>query len=274
MPNILDGWSLMVSPLIMKCNGHSIGTATGFFWKEFDKTYLVTNWHVLSGRKPITKEPINKDCALPDQIIYKRFIEGESYNEVIEDGILLQSENEKFQWLEHPAYGSRVDVGAIEVPAIKQFETVKGQKNTYVNSIPNGQEEGVAGDASWHGHRREMGSDVFVLGFPLDQRPTGHFPIWKRASIATEMDIGLDGKPAFLIDTATREGMSGSPVISLDLIVISRYGPSKVDRHHHFLGVYSGRHIGRTPEEVQLGIVWRQGLIRDIICGQQLYQWP
>jgi hypothetical protein len=59
--------------------------------------------------------------------------------------------------------------------------------------------------------------DAFVLGYPRGMSGGGHFPVWKRATIATEPDIDLDGLPRFYIDTATREGMSGSPVYAQEV---------------------------------------------------------
>ena len=56
---------------------------------------------------------------------------------------------------------------------------------------------------------------MFVLGYPKGISGGRGFPIWKRASIATEPDIQHDGLPKLLVDTATREGMSGAPVVAI-----------------------------------------------------------
>ena len=56
-----------------------------------------------------------------------------------------------------------------------------------------------------------VSADVFVLGYPRGISGGRGFPI----SIATEPKIDLDGVPKLLIDTATREGMSGGPVIAV-----------------------------------------------------------
>lgn len=60
-----------------------------------------------------------------------------------------------------------------------------------------------------------VATDVFVLGYPKGISGGGEFPIWKRASIATEPDIQLGTLPKMLVDTATREGMLGAPVIAV-----------------------------------------------------------
>jgi len=51
------------------------------------------------------------------------------------------------------------------------------------------------------------GMDAFVLGYPLGISGGAKFPIWKRASIASEPDIDVDSLPKIVIDTATREGI-------------------------------------------------------------------
>ncbi len=57
-----------------------------------------------------------------------------------------------------------------------------------------------------------IGMDVFVLGYPFGFSPPG-LPIWKRGSVASEPDIVHLADGFLLIDTASRPGMSGAPVI-------------------------------------------------------------
>jgi hypothetical protein len=65
-----------------------------------------------------------------------------------------------------------------------------------------------------------IGAEVFVLGYPRGVTSTGVFPIWKRASIASEpqSSVSLEGTEynnLFYIDGLTKTGMSGSPVVCL-----------------------------------------------------------
>ena len=260
MPNKLDGWSLRSVPLRMLCNNECLANATGFFWSEGGDTFLITNWHVFTGRHPDTRESLS--CFAPEEIEYPRFIEGESYTEVWRHKITLRDKNGASTWFAHPVYSNFADVAAIPVPRHLAIETNKGLKNSYICPLDETSYQG-----EWAGRRLDMGSDLFVLGFPLGLKPTGHFPIWKRASVGTEMDIPLNDKPAFLIDTATREGMSGSPVVYVrnsGVVTIGRgFHPT---RHVEFVGVYSGRHVGRNEIEAQLGIVWKPEIIRDILA--------
>jgi hypothetical protein len=63
--------------------------------------------------------------------------------------------------------------------------------------------------------RLKVAMDVFVLGYPKGIDGGGEFPIWKRGSIATEPGVHRGGPPHILIDTATREGISGARAIAI-----------------------------------------------------------
>jgi hypothetical protein len=55
--------------------------------------------------------------------------------------------------------------------------------------------------------------DVIVVGYPVGLWDSvNNRPIVRRGITATPMDVDFDGKPEFLIDAASFEGASGSPV--------------------------------------------------------------
>ena len=101
-----------------------------------------------------------------------------------------------------------------------------------------------------------VGQDVFVLGFPLGIMKTGVFPVWKRASIATEPDYPVNDIPCFLLDTATREGMSDAPVLQRVSAYDQRDGGSIIAGAPmtQVVGISSGRYVGELGE-AQLGTV-------------------
>jgi hypothetical protein len=108
-----------------------------------------------------------------------------------------------------------------------------------------------------------VSDDVFVLGYPYDVKGGGNFPIWKRASIATEPDLNYNFLPQMLVDTATRSGMSGSPVIFRrtgvhGLVDGKMVDSSSIGTVEDFLGIYSGRYVGESKDDAQLGIVWKK----------------
>jgi len=157
-------------------------------------------------------------------------------------------------WFAHPERAGAIDVAAIPI------ELPPGRHVRPINALDLDDELTV-----------EVGMETFVLGYPLDRRPTGTLPIWKRASIATEPSLQPNTLPTFLIDAATRSSMSGAPVI-----VRSRAHNGNGHSNGHngssapitrLLGVYSGR-LGASDVEAQLGIVWRADALEETIAGR------
>jgi hypothetical protein len=87
----------------------------------------------------------------------------------------------------------------------------------------------------------------FILGYPFGNAPPA-FPVWKRGSIASEPDLVWMTTGYYLVDTASRPGMSGSPVILRDWTndyVVEAVRAFNDKPATNFLGVYSGRlHAG------------------------------
>ena len=108
------------------------------------------------------------------------------------------------------------------------------------------------------------------LYFPFGKQ-TGYIPIWKKASVASEPELDVENLPYFFADTATRTGMSGSPVVLYKdrPITMINEKERKVSRHWtKFVGVYSGR-IGadnETKGDAQLGRVWKPHVIQEMIA--------
>jgi hypothetical protein len=161
-------------------------------------------------------------------------------------------------WLEHPELGRQVDVAALDITDDLQGH---GIEVAYVNVLET--------DAALEPYASQ---DVFILGYPLGLVATAPTPVWKRGSIATDPAFDPDGHPKVFVDSATRDGMSGSVVIARRLC----FGPYKksdgtqsdtviaqVDR---VLGIYSGR-IGPHDVAAQLGIVWKRHLIDEVVTG-------
>lgn len=118
-----------------------------------------------------------------------------------------------------------------------------------------------------------IGMDVYILGYPFGNQPPG-FPIWKRGSIASEPDLTRIGTGYMLVDTASRPGMSGAPVIrrswSGHLVNDGSVALGSNTPQTKFVGVYSGRLHTVDPSDAQLGMVWPATDIDDIIDAAQL----
>ena len=172
----------------------------------------------------------------------------------------LCDDSDKPRWLEHPSLGQRVDVAALDVT-----QEVQGFQISHVNVLET---DAVLDTVS--------SQDVFVVGFPFGLIANAPAPLWKRGTIALDPTFDADGLPKMLIDTATREGMSGSVVIARHIIVGRDYlkkdgtkSPLMIYAQcDTVIGIYSGRHYPDL-ERAQLGIVWKRRVIEETISGNR-----
>ncbi|MCR9240795.1 MAG: serine protease [Rhodobiaceae bacterium] len=244
--------------------------ATGFFYERQGTTYLVSNWHVMSGRNTYTGRPISKNCWVPDTAhlhLHRKDKPGDFAGIV---NIQLGNDPNRFDapgWWQHPK-GQEIDLAVIPI------DEASIERLQYTFHYVDGPE-----------HEPDMkiraGMDIFILGFPLGTKIQGHYPIWKRGSIASEPEIDADGLPIFLVDSATREGMSGSPVYARTeggYLSKSQNAYQLAGRSTTFLGVYSGRYLAPENDEksaeqkkaddemsAQIGRVWRRDVLDELI---------
>ncbi|MCH8223614.1 MAG: trypsin-like peptidase domain-containing protein, partial [Chloroflexi bacterium] len=138
----------------------------------------------------------------------------------------------------------------------------------------------------------EVGSDLFIVGFPFGFGAGDYFPIWKRGTIASEPLFEPDGLPRFYIDSSTKPGMSGAPVFATEsrdyfdvgkeageafaevqrgeanaLEAITKIDPANmqhfIKKEFRLVGIYSGR-IVPGGEDPNIGIVWQKRLIDEL----------
>jgi len=239
---------LSLIPLHIECFFQKTGLsqATGFCVERDGAVYLVTNWHVVSGQNSETGQPLSKDGATPDRLRvwhHSARLLGEwvpiTYGLFGSDGMA---------WIEHPS-GRDVDVVVIPLP--KQ-STIK----VYPLDLSLAQTDLVISPSE----------PVSIIGFPLGLAVDGKVPIWKTGHVASDIDVTVRGKPAFLIDATTTGGMSGSPVIARR---IGAYKSSTASIAigagvtNRFMGIYSGR----LRAEMDVGIVWRPTVLDEIFAS-------
>jgi hypothetical protein len=235
-----------------------IGNATGFIYRKGDINYLITNWHVVTGRDPRTGNCLLETLAVPDMIATS-FRDPGMISPFHEERFRLYSDEQMLEpiWYEHPVHRGNVDVVAI--PLRKELDD---RYQLYpINALQF--------DASF---KEWVADEAFVIGYPFSKPPRLVLPIWKRASIASEPDLDIDYLPKMLIDTATRSGLSGSPVVMQRIGLHGMEGgvmkgSEIIGRIRNFIGVYSGR-IGDNEFKAQLGIVWKARVIDEIIDGK------
>jgi hypothetical protein len=262
---VIDHLSLCSVPLVIgfEASGHEeerLGTGTGFFWKSENRTFLVSNWHVFAGRDPRTGQPKDAAGAIPNRLTVV-FRPRHNINRPFPVQFALNDQLGNNFWLQHKRHGQDIDVAALEITSMTQNAAAIHEQP--MDPLCVNDAEQVDGIAT------PMGSDVFIVGYPLGIPTEGKLPIWKRGSIASEPALEVGKLPCFLVDTATREGMSGSPVYARAFggSYSTKSGAVRLIRGtvSEFIGVYSGRYVGALGE-AHLGIVWRPSLINEVIA--------
>lgn len=267
-------WNNAVAFVSTLYGGQSLSTGSCFFWSSDGRTYLLTNWHNLSGRNPFTGQPMSETGGVPDRIRFMAYkpVSGPDTHGYFQleyvpvEVKLCEPDLTEPKWFEHPSFGRRVDVAALDVT-----DTVQGLQIDHANTLES--------DAVLE---PTASQDVFVVGFPFGLIANAPAPVWKRGSIAIDPTFDPDGLPKMLVDTATREGMSGSLVIARHIIVGRQYPtkdgtmsqPVLYSKLDLVVGVYSGRHYPDL-EKAQLGIVWKRSTIEETIKGGKAATvWP
>lgn len=268
-----DNWNnciVYVEPLFGET---PLSNGTGFFWKSGDSTFLVTNWHVLSGRHAIAGTALHSSLALPDRVAF--FVPKQGgppdaqgafridFSKVI-CPLVKDPDGQEPIWFEHPA-GRKIDVGVMDVTALLRDTLAKS-----VNEVEDDAELPLT-----------VSQDLFILGFPFGLMPEAAgvpVPLWKRGTIALDPSFDPGGLPKLLVDMATREGMSGSVAIARHLVVGKAYKQRTTGSLtndiplyailHTVEGIYSGRH-NNDLERAQLGIVWKRRTIEEVINGRR-----
>ena len=223
---IIDPLSVTSLFLELVHNNQTIGSASGFIIEFNNNYYLVTNWHVVSGRNPVTNQPSFQGGITPTHlhIFYHSSVQLGAWNRRKES---LLDENGTPRWLEHQQ-GRNIDV--ILLP----LQHIDNKIKIYPFDLNLAKADMVP----------EPAMPVSIIGYPLGIATGGKFPIWKTGHIASDPDLNYNNLPVFLIDATTRGGMSGSPV------VLRLYGGYRTRRGARilaggtntlFLGIYSGR---------------------------------
>lgn len=217
---------------------------TAFVVEHLGAWFLVTNIHVLTGRSPATGETMGS-AALPSTLVVWHNTDeglghwgGVSYPLYDSDG--------RARWLEHPE-SPKWDIAALQIGPQPNFVYYPYKLNRATDRPTV-----------------SPGSDLSIVGFPFGTSSDGRFAIWSRATVASDPSLNYSGRPTFLVDSRSRTGQSGSPVI-LKTTGPVRYTSGRVQvalkPRAELFGIYSGRISAKSD----LGIVWKSEAIREVI---------
>ena len=255
--------------------GISVGTA--FFYEVEDETFVITNWHNVTGKNALTGIPLDSNRS-PLYIRAKWPIVNDNASHP-EGAKIVHFQAQKIEiendagpiWFEHPKLGSVCDVVAIPVSKPTNWPNSVHMAANKIDETPIPVEPGLK---------------VIVIGFPQGMSTGPGLPVMKTGFLSSMpgYDLRLGGEfsdiggmkegvqvPAILLDVHTIKGMSGSPVFgeytgfwnpddssTNGITKNSMFGTSRI-----FLGCYSSRVTG-LEERSGLGICHQKNAIEEI----------
>lgn len=227
---------------------------SGFMWEELNDIAIVTAWHCLTGTHPETRQSLNPaNGARPNKVAVSILMQDMSERTITIP--LYDPDSGAPIWYIHRLGFAELDLAVLWFPrAALPDKCMNLGVNTLLNS-----------SISLH-----VGADLFILGYPRNLDRLG-LPVWKRASLAMDPDATLAerGKRHLLVDTASREGMSGALVIarSRGVAEFENKGMAAGGVYTRLVGVYTGRVAGADEMAAQIGIVWPIRYVRQVIMS-------
>lgn len=254
------------------------GRGTGFHFRDPSGTvWLVTNWHVLTGRRPDDPAMLISDAmASPTSI-----------------GVAYQSriDGQFFRHLKLPLY---------EQDGTPCWYVYRRDSGVDLAALPIQLPDDVKCPCVQDFARRAAGSfvpglELTIIGMAFQHSRETPYPIWKGARVASEPGYLAMGVPQVLIDTAGVPGMSGSPVYRITrglnvsreaaralenfkvggevgaLEALAGIDLSKAEEGNvlSFVGVYAGSTGSRDLEKLSLGRMFIASLVDLLVIERQ-----
>ena len=263
--------SLATTPIeVLDLEGKVFTHGTAFAFRTENSVYLVTAWHVVSGRDFFTRK-LNRQGLIPAKfrIYIPSFRQSGETLTVGSNPFELNLTDQALKILNSPPepFGFPVDVAVAKLP-------VGINKNgSFISKGLN--------DFSWGFAPRVgtpissmIGADIFVLGYPLGTYEELKTPLWKRGSLASEPSFRISPEGAFLIDVNSAGGMSGGPILRrVTTLTVNNTDDSVIQECYDemIVGVYSGRALSASESSFVLGYGWPIDMVHKIIEMKQCF---
>jgi hypothetical protein len=248
---ILSVTSFAAFQIDLKRDDIVLATGTAFFSSVGSRVLLITNKHNVTGRNTETGECLyTKHLAIPNNMsvlipVTSSKDEGFqcSHWQSFNIPLYVEGDEEKPAWVEHP--DPSVDLVG--------FKFTPREINIKNLVLP----------ADGTDLPMEVSNRINVLGYPFGVS-TDNFPIWNTGYIASEPAIDINQKPLMYIDSRTRKGNSGSPVIRFfnpgDTVHIDGKSYVAQKPQVYLLRIYSGR----IRPDSDIGMVWKKRAIVEL----------
>jgi hypothetical protein len=247
-PAKVDPWSRTTAFLTLFHNNQELASASGVLIVLRGQSYLLTALHNLTGREPDGR-PKHASLAVPSRVRIEAF-----YYRYDQDLYLGSNEPDQDPpaYLIHPS-GSKIDL--VLLPLDLPVPEVSAIPESFLDPRRN--------DAM----RLYVSQDCHIIGFPeglVDKTNSDMpLPIWKTGHIASEPDTNFQGEPVVIVDSTTRPGMSGAPVI---IRMLTMTGAPFMAR---LVGIYAGRIGIRGGVDSALGKVFKPHLVAEILAASK-----
>lgn len=211
----------MIEPLLLSCvqvttlRGDNVLTnASGFFFENDDRLFLVTSRHVLIDEASNHK---------PDGINIELHTNPDNLAESIGYMIPLYCEGQPV-WRQGQDSSGDVDVAVLEV-----YRDQLPQSAVFYAFTPENMHHSI--------EKISIGSRLLIVGFPLGFHDTlHHLPVARQGINASSFGLRFQGNGYFLTDARTHRGMSGAPVV-----MPVRRKDLSLDIPWELLGIHSAR---------------------------------
>jgi hypothetical protein len=245
----LDSLNFISLRLVSAKDTFSIACGTGFVVSAKDKYYLITNWHVVTGRDPITGLCMDSRGYYPNRIYiwyYGKTLD--SWERRFEPLYNLDS---NYLWINHPLK-NEVDVVALPLTTIGESIQIYPVRFDNQNCT------------------LEYGTSITIIGFPASSSGSGTFPLKVFGTIGTDSIGQKKSKSIFFTYSKPFHGMSGSPVfLNKSQARIDNFKKTinpQFLMYDQFIGIFSSQNEVLNTSEIFKPIVIKE-IIQQKILG-------
>jgi hypothetical protein len=250
---VLTVTSFAAFKVVLKFNDGELATGTAFFAGVGKRALLVTNKHNVTGRNIATGECLDKKhAAVPNMMSVLIPITSKK-----DEGFICSS----WQWYHIPLYVEQDDARPAWVEHPDPTVDLVGFKF----SPPEVNIRNLVLPADGPDLPLQISNRVNVIGYPFGLS-TDNFPIWSTGYTASEPAIDVGDKPLMYIDSRTRSGQSGSPVVRFfhpgETVSVDGKTYMAKQPQVFLLGIYGGR----VNPESDIGMVWKKRAIVELFA--------
>jgi len=189
---MIESLLLAVTRVSTYLGAQNLTCATGFFFENDARLYLVTNRHVVCDEA---------SAHLPDRVEIELHVDAANVSCAKQFSIPLYRDGLAL-WRQVQDSGGIVDVVALELDRAAMPESLPVQAFTPAHLV---KDLDVI----------EVGMPVVIVGFPLGFHDTfHHLPVARQAVISSAFGIRFQGNGYFLTDARMHRGTSGAPVVA------------------------------------------------------------